>query len=125
MSLTIFLFAVSQFGYITLFAPAFPLGFLIAYINNLIEIRTDGFKICTLYRRPMYRCAEDIGTWQYVLGVMSVVGTITNAAMMSFTSDTLNIYFTKGWESTDQWVFKLLLAFGVEVGTAPPIRGVV
>eukprot|EP00658_Telonema_sp_P-2_P031228 TRINITY_DN23416_c0_g1_i1.p1 TRINITY_DN23416_c0_g1~~TRINITY_DN23416_c0_g1_i1.p1 ORF type:complete len:506 (+),score=109.23 TRINITY_DN23416_c0_g1_i1:282-1799(+) len=58
---------VIQFGFVYMFAAAFPLGSLLATINNMIEIRTDGFKICMLYRRPMYRCAQDIGTWLCLL----------------------------------------------------------
>ena len=34
-----------QFGYVTLFAVAFPLAPLCAYINNLVEAKTDLFKL--------------------------------------------------------------------------------
>lgn len=102
-----------QFGFMTLFAPAFPLGFTIGYVNNLIEIRSDGFKVCTLCRRPLYHCAEDIGTWEYVLNVMSIASVVTNAALIAFTSGSLNRY-TEGLGDSDQWTVKLLIAFGVE-----------
>eukprot|EP01050_Picozoa_sp_SAG11_P007622 SAG11_NODE_642_length_8006_cov_6.996965_3_plen_163_part_00 len=36
---------VVQFGYLVLFAPAFPLAPLLAFINNVIEIRSAGYKM--------------------------------------------------------------------------------
>ena len=41
---------VAQFGYLALFAPAFPLAPLLAFINNVFEIRIDAVKFCTIYR---------------------------------------------------------------------------
>ena len=105
---------VLQFGYMTLFAPAFPFGFFIGYLNNLVELRSDGFKICMLNRRPLYRCAEDIGTWNYILDVMSTLSVITNATLLAITSKSLDV-FTEDLDSDMQWTVKLLLAFGVEV----------
>ena len=37
-----------QFGYLALFAPAFPLAPLFAFINNVFEIRIDAIKFCIL-----------------------------------------------------------------------------
>ena len=36
---------VIQFGFLTLFGPAFPLASLFALINNALEIRSDAFKV--------------------------------------------------------------------------------
>lgn len=53
---------VIQFGYVTLFAAAFPLTAALALLNNLIEIRTDAYKLLhatqvrnktTLHSRPL------------------------------------------------------------------------
>ncbi|XP_074834626.1 anoctamin-8 isoform X2 [Carettochelys insculpta] len=41
-----------QFGYVVLFSSAFPLAALCALINNVIEIRSDAFKLCTGLQRP-------------------------------------------------------------------------
>lgn len=81
---------VLQYGYVVLFAPAFPLASLLALLNNLVELRSDGYKVCKFYRRPDYVCAQDIGSWQYIIGVMSVCSVITNAAIITFTSDSLS-----------------------------------
>jgi hypothetical protein len=59
-----------QYGYLALFAPAFPLAPLLAFINNIFEIRIDAIKFCAIHQRPRFRQAEDIGTW-YVLPRLS------------------------------------------------------
>lgn len=43
---------VVQFGYATLFAVAFPLAPLFAYVNSFVGLRTDAFKYCVDARRP-------------------------------------------------------------------------
>jgi hypothetical protein len=50
-----------QFGFICLFATAFPLAPLFALLNNLVEIRIDATKVCRLLRRPEPRGVASIG----------------------------------------------------------------
>lgn len=57
-----FLFvSVLQFGFLTIFVAAFPLGPLFALLNNVIEIRCDANKFVTQLRRPMAQRSADIG----------------------------------------------------------------
>ena len=53
-----------QFGYVVLFSSAFPLAGLCALLNNVVEIRSDAFKLCTNLQRPFGVRVENIGTWQ-------------------------------------------------------------
>lgn len=53
-----------QFGYVTLFSSAFPLAALCALINNIIEVRSDAFKLCMIFQRPLGERAASIGIWQ-------------------------------------------------------------
>ena len=53
-----------QFGYVILFSSAFPLAALCALLNNVIEIRSDAFKLCAIFQRPFGQRARNIGTWQ-------------------------------------------------------------
>jgi len=78
-----------QFGYVVLFSSAFPLAALCALLNNIIEIRSDAFKLCTNLRRPFGERVENIGTWQVNLAnrlnLLSMTGSqctycIVNAA---------------------------------------------
>jgi len=53
-----------QFGYVTLFSSAFPMAAVCALLNNVIEIRSDAFKLCMTFQRPFGELVEDIGIWQ-------------------------------------------------------------
>jgi hypothetical protein len=57
----LFVVAVIQFGYASLFVVAFPLAPLLALINNYIEIRVDSFKVLFTSARAIPRGAQDIG----------------------------------------------------------------
>ncbi len=50
-----------QFGLMVFFLPAFPLAALFSLINNVIEIRSDAFKMCFLYQRPFGQRVANIG----------------------------------------------------------------
>ena len=78
---------VIQFGYATMFAAAFPLAPVVALVANWIELRVDGFKLCTITRRPQPVGQEDIGTWLSILQIMSAIGTAFNIALFCFTGD--------------------------------------
>jgi len=73
-----------QFGYVTLFSSAFPMAAMCALFNNVIEIRSDAFKLCTNFQRPFSRAVENIGIWQDALEVMSVIAVIVNCALIGF-----------------------------------------
>lgn len=80
---------VIQFGYITLFASAFPLGSAVTLLFLYVEIRSDLFKLLHVYRRPMPRRARDIGVWFDVMRVMVFVAILTNCAILGFSSEQL------------------------------------
>ena len=52
-----------QYGYVALFAPAYPLAPILSAINNVIEIRVDAMKLCYTCQRPLWTQAADIGSW--------------------------------------------------------------
>ena len=37
---------ITQYGYVALFAPAYPLAPALALLNNVVEIRVDAIKLC-------------------------------------------------------------------------------
>lgn len=71
-----------QFGYVVLFSSAFPLAALCALVNNLIEIRSDAFKLCTGLQRPFGRRVESIGQWQKVMEAMGVLAIVVNCYLI-------------------------------------------
>lgn len=76
-----------QFGFITCFVSAFPLGPVFALLNNLVEIRVDARKFCLQLQRPPPQRATDIGAWQQVIETITFIGVLTNGAVIAFTGD--------------------------------------
>ncbi|XP_059847382.1 anoctamin-8 [Hypanus sabinus] len=71
-----------QFGYVVLFSSAFPLAAMCALINNVIEIRSDAFKLCTGSQRPFGQRVDSIGQWQNVMEAMGVLAIIVNCYLI-------------------------------------------
>lgn len=100
-----------QFGYVSFFSLAFPLAPLLALVNNVVELRTDAFKLCHAKQRPLAHKASGIGIWLHVLQLMSVLAVLTNCLHIAFTTTLLEQLFPnhKVTSTTKVW-----LAFGVE-----------
>lgn len=71
-----------QFGHVVLFAAVFPLGAIFAIVNNLVEQRSDSFKILFECQRPLPVSARGIGGWVRALQFVSYVSIITNSALL-------------------------------------------
>jgi len=71
-----------QFGYVTLFSSAYPLAGLCALLNNMIEIRSDAFKLCFIHQRPFPERVQNIGCWQTAMEIMGIIGVIVNCALI-------------------------------------------
>jgi len=69
---------VIQYGFVCMFASAFPPAAIAAAIANFVELRFDAHKIGYSHRRPVYRGAEDIGSWQHVMDVLSWLALVIN-----------------------------------------------
>lgn len=90
-----------QFGYMTFFISALPAASFAAFINNYVEIRTDGYKLLQHLQRPHVSTAEDIGTWMTVFQVMATICVVTNSGLIVFTMSVLDDYDL----STRMWLF--------------------
>jgi anoctamin-8 len=72
-----------QFGYVVLFASAFPIGALCAFLNNVIEIRSDAFKLCVTCRRPFAgERVKDIGHWLQAINALVYLSILVNCALL-------------------------------------------
>jgi anoctamin-10 len=69
---------VLEFGFLVLFAECFPLAPIIILIVNNIEIRSDLFKLSTVFRRPDYIRKRNIGSWHLIFKILSVLSVFTN-----------------------------------------------
>ena len=77
-----------QYGYVVLFAVAFPISPLLAFFNNVFEFVVDKTKLMKYSRRPIPNGAEDIGIWNYILSLTATFAIFTNVAILCFTYDT-------------------------------------
>ncbi|XP_041852299.1 anoctamin-2 [Melanotaenia boesemani] len=78
---------IIQYGFVSLFVASFPLAPAFALLNNVIEIRLDAAKFVTEVRRPDAVRCKDIGIWYNILCGISKFSVITNAFVISFTSE--------------------------------------
>lgn len=84
---------VLQYGFLMLFAAAFPLAPLIALLTNAIDMKVDARRLLWTNRRPVAFRAEDIGTWYSILEFLNVAGVVTNSFLVAFTSS-----YGRSWE---------------------------
>ncbi|XP_047209933.1 anoctamin-1 isoform X2 [Girardinichthys multiradiatus] len=78
---------IIQYGFVSLFVASFPLAPAFALLNNVIEIRLDASKFVSEIRRPDAVRCKDIGIWYNILCGISKFSVITNAFVISFTSE--------------------------------------
>ncbi|KAL2634708.1 hypothetical protein R1flu_006187 [Riccia fluitans] len=71
-----------QFGMVAMFACALPLVATFAFVNNLMEIRSDSFKLLALMRRPVPRAASSVGAWLMIFQHLGVAAIVTNCALL-------------------------------------------
>lgn len=72
-----------QFGYVFLFSAVYPTAAFWALVNNVVEIRSDAFKLCRIHQRPFARPTSGIGIWQFVFEAMSAIAVMTNCALVA------------------------------------------
>ena len=108
-----------QFGYLVLWGSAFPLAPLVAFFNNVIEIRGAGKKMCFAHQRTEWSQRNSVGAWLTVLSLIAFAGVVTNATMLTFVgsqlSDDLGINAMEAYIVSDRvgqvslcWVFYLI-----------------
>lgn len=99
---------VVQYGYTVLFVAAFPLAPTLAFVSSFIQIRIDGWKLCQAFRRPQPKKAEDIGVWQTMVEILSVLGVVYNYAL---------IFFTGRYLVDVKWSYRWILFVAAEHAT--------
>lgn len=92
-----------EYGYMILFISALPIALLFGYVSTAIRQRLLVWRQFRLYQRIIPTTAQDIGTWQDIFNILSVVSVVTNGALICFTMDVLdNKYFST---SGRIWIF--------------------
>ena len=78
-----------QFGFTVLFITALPVATFFSLMSNYLKVKIQSYKLTRLYQRPVPQGCQDIGTWQDIFKIISVVSVATNAAIICFTMDVL------------------------------------
>merc|ERR1712032_1623057 len=60
---------------------------------NMIEIRSDVFKLTTALQRPVVYSAKDMGPWEDILTCMVWLAAVTNVLIVGLTSEQLKTLF--------------------------------
>ncbi|XP_071538291.1 anoctamin-10 isoform X2 [Panulirus ornatus] len=71
-----------QFGYVFLFSSVYPMAAFWAVLNNILELKTDAFKLCRVYQRPRVKKVGSIGVWQGAFELLGAVAVMTNCALL-------------------------------------------
>jgi anoctamin-8 len=77
---------VVEFGYVTLFASAYPLASVLAVAANLVEVRSDALKLAHVTRKPRAIRASSIGMWRSLIGGVVWLSALSNCLIFGFTS---------------------------------------
>jgi len=108
---------VIQFGYVAMFGWCWPLGGVVALLNNLVEIRSDCYKFLKSFQRPMTPPVWSIEPWDKVMSCISVLSVLTTFGMIGVDTfflededDNENGFFYDKWSP----VAKVLLIVGGE-----------
>jgi len=81
---------VMTFGYITLFASAFPFGATLTSLFIYLESKNDIFKLENTARRPFVRKTHSIGTWENALDWLTFGSIFTNIFLACYASDQID-----------------------------------
>ncbi|KAL3935105.1 MAG: hypothetical protein SGBAC_009308 [Bacillariaceae sp.] len=81
-----------QFGYVTLFASAYPMASLVMSVALMIELRCDCYKLTYLCQKPKGEQVSSIGMWRKLLQFMVWFSCLTNCLLFGFTSDQMLHY---------------------------------
>lgn len=106
---------VRQFSQITLFAAAFPLGALLAALNNFIEVRTDSYKLVNMTRRASPRRALNIGAWVRAFEFISIISVITNLGIITVTAKFADEVIGKSVSKTEEYFWMIVIEHGLLV----------
>lgn len=85
---------IIQFGYVTLFASAYPMASLVMAGAVWMEIRSDIYKLTYLCQKPLLpgERIQDIGVWKRILQCMVWSSCLTNCLLFGFSSDQMMHY---------------------------------
>ena len=107
---------IMTFGYITLFAAAFPLGATVTSLFIYIETKSDTYKMESLCRRPFSRKASNFGVWELTLDFFTFASVFTNIILACFASDQIDAILPFMAGAREDSLMSVLTVFSIEHG---------
>ncbi|XP_036399736.1 anoctamin-10 [Megalops cyprinoides] len=98
-----------QYGYLSLFSCVYPLTAVLLLINNVTEIRSDAFKICRLFRKPISAPVSNMGVWQAAFEVLGFVSVISNCWLLLLSPRVKEFCQEAGYSSRNVLLFAILV----------------
>lgn len=80
---------IVQYGFVALFGVAFPLAAVVNLVNNLLEFRTDTFKILAVSQRPPAEIGTSIGRWMDIVSFLANLSVVTIVGLLTITTPQL------------------------------------
>ena len=81
-----------QYGYILLFASVFPMASLLAFFANMIEIRSDLFKMLFVFRMQRRMSSHNELIWMNFFKFITYAASLTNGLLYSIGHDGHPLY---------------------------------
>jgi hypothetical protein len=82
---------VIQFGYVILFASAYPLASWIAMLANWVQVRVDIWKLTWVCQRPRSNRKDGLGMWKSLVNGLILISGLTNCLLFGFSSNQLRV----------------------------------
>eukprot|EP01029_Cantina_marsupialis_P011388 TRINITY_DN253_c0_g1_i10.p1 TRINITY_DN253_c0_g1~~TRINITY_DN253_c0_g1_i10.p1 ORF type:complete len:887 (+),score=221.93 TRINITY_DN253_c0_g1_i10:2878-5538(+) len=105
---------VLQFCWVCFFSMIFPWGALCALANNIVEVRSDMYKLTHVNLRPIPKKCTHIGIWMNILRFIAYFAILVNLLMMVISLNSLDVWLNGFENLTENWKESLLIMFGVE-----------
>lgn len=116
-----FMGRIILFGFATIFATIFPLGFVFVLLDAIIVLRVEIVRYLYLMRRAPARQVESIGGWRPAIQFILIAAAVTNCALVCFSTRSLEQWFTANDSQTARLTIFIatehivvFLVFGVE-----------
>jgi len=109
---------VLQFGYVSMFSVAFPLGAMFAALTNALELKLDAYKFTFATRRPSYEGADGIGNWKAVMRAYSALALFVNVLVVAYATNSVRDYLIIPLVAEESACELVPLELGSGVGTS-------
>jgi len=83
----------ARFSDVVLFASAYPLAAAVSVVCNIVELKSDLFKLCFVNRRPPPKRSADMGTWNLLIRCTVYLSIATNLCLFAFSSKQMAVWF--------------------------------